>query len=282
MVYKMRRKLIRVAVVFILIVSLVVLSLLIAGLYTQISDINEAKIKTMAEKAKSCNFELPNERSIILRMDDIGGIDRYEFGKKITDIVLAHDRSIVLGVIPSRLDNKETISWLKSLSGNSNVEIALHGYEHTYYEFNDLNKKDASNKLWFGIKKLYSEIDVFPYTFIPPNNRYSISTLDAVADSGIKIFSAKQNEVLFDSNPVMLGYTKSTYREDGLVSADEVIQYCKKSLDKNNLCIILIHPQDYDLNDQIDPKGYNELVKVLNSFESLNAEPKTFKDLITC
>lgn len=278
----MKKQTIRTIVIFLLIASIIFISLITASIITQIK---ESNIKDFYNNVQSCTITYPEERTVIIRMDDVGALNRYEMSKKITEIVLGHNKAIVLGVIPTRLE-KNTISWLKSLKNNNQVEIALHGYEHTHYEFKDLDLIDAKDKIDLGIKKLYFELYTTPVTFIPPDNQYSDSIPAALNEIGIKILSAKQTEYEFDNNPAKIGYTIITYKseDNNFVSANKIIIDCKASLDKRKICVILIHPQDYNLkiNNEINPVGEAELINVLTQLDSLNAEYKTFKGILNC
>jgi predicted deacetylase len=234
-----------------------------------------------------CYPSKPKEPTIIIRMDDIGAWNRFDSSKILIDTLLDRDIDVVLGVIPYNLEKDErVVSWLMKLRDDNRVEIALHGYNHEQNEFKDLYTSQASSKINEGKSILAKIIGTNPTTFIPPYNEYSIHLRKALKDNKISFFSAKENEYEIDGSIISLGYTARTYEfdEERFIPNSEVISDCKSSLYDKNLCIILMHPQDYTIQgqDTIDEQLFTEYIELLDELEKLNAEFKTFEDYLVC
>ena len=83
-------------------------------------------------------------------------------------------------------------------------------------------------------------------------------------------------------NVASIGYNVRTSAQDQLIPIRNVLKNCKVSLDERNICVILIHPQDYSMEDEwaIDDIKHAEFVSLLDELKKLNAKSITFKDLI--
>lgn len=264
-------KLFRILISISIVLLIVIFSLLIALV---VNNVSEGISSKLSSEYNSCRIEKPS-RAIILRLDDVGNT-RLAASKIITNSILENGFKVSLGVIPSRLDLK-TMLWLRSL--DSNTEIIMHGYEHTDYEFETLNKDEAKEKLESGRKSIYYKTGYITSTFIPPNNKYSAGTSEALNELGFKIISSGENELNFNDDMALLGYDTHTNNID----TNKILNTCKSSLNTGGVCTILIHPQDFfDYNGNVDINKYNQFLILLDSLNNLNAAPKTFKDLLNC
>ena len=205
------------------------------------------------------------DRNIILRLDDIQAFAWKEIQISMINDALKRDKTLSLGVIPlNLLDDKELSNLLKK--NKCNLEIILHGYDHSYEEFSNLNYSQADKKIKDGIKIL-NEIELNITTFIPPNNIFSNKTKDALINNNFKIISAGYWNSKY-------GFNVSTYNweEKKLNDYKDVLKNCEKDLDNNKTCIIMMHPQDY-------LKNYSSYTKLLDGLDELNASVINFKDL---
>jgi predicted deacetylase len=236
----------------------------------------------------TCTFNKPDEKTIILRMDDIGAWQYQKTLDILVKDILEKNMAVALGVIPRDLDeDKTTVRWLNKLKKNPNIEIALHGYTHEKNEFMNLSKEQASQRIDKGKNEIINTLGIIPITFIPPYNEYSAGTISALPENGFKVFSAKENEFNINGNLVSLGHTARTYEFDDsyFVPANEVIKDCKSSLENAKICVVMLHPQDYMINsdtDKLDPHKYEEFTKLLNGLDNLDAQFKNFKDTLSC
>lgn len=90
-------------------------------------------------------FNLPVEKVIILRMDDVQGYAWNRLVINLTDAVLSKNMSMTLGVIPDRDINNDTVikKYLLEKIKDPRIEIAQHGTTHTENEFLNLSENDT-------------------------------------------------------------------------------------------------------------------------------------------
>ena len=213
------------------------------------------------------------DRNIILRVDDIQEYAWFDSQKRIIEDASKRGIPLVLGVIPSRFEEDKRI-WDLIMQERCEMEIALHGFEHTSKEFGNLSFKEADEKMKKGLKVL-NDIEPNIMTFIPPNNVYSKETELAAKYNGFHILSSRSSNNEY-------GYTQSTYDWTNLVLEDykTVLLGCKNDLDNNKTCIIMIHPQDFVTDHKLDERKYEEYLNLLDSIKSLDANIINFRDLI--
>lgn len=228
-------------------------------------------------------FQKPMNRTIMLRMDDLGNGRFIDSVENITSIILENNMSITMAVIPENIDkDAKFISWVNSVKNDPRIEFAQHGYKHSFEEFKNLSYSESLELINAGKKNFMTSWNIVPVTFIPPYNEYSNGTIEVVKDSGFKIVSAGENEYSM-GELAFVGYTARTYdfSNSRFIPASDVIRDCNESLNKNGLCVVMIHPQDYldsERPKQIDPARYIEFLKMIEGLKGLNAEFKTFKD----
>lgn len=123
-----------------------------------------------------------------------------------------------------------------------------------------------------------------PVTFIPPYNEYNKNTTRALSRLGFRIISGKESEYKFDGNMMYIGYDTQTKYSDQkeLIPVDKIIDGCSKSLDEKNVCVIMIHPQDYVKADlkTLDKDKYTQFVELLDRLKKLNAKFITFRYIL--
>ena len=213
-----------------------------------------------------------SDRNIILRIDDIQAYYLQDIQIKMIKDTLKHNKTISLSVIPLNIhEDEELTTFLKK--NKCNLEIGLHGYNNTDYEFSSISYIDADKKVTAGLREL-NQIEKEIITFIPPNNECSEGCRDAVYDSGIRIISSGFENKEF-------GFSASTYdwTNRTLTDYEEVLLECGNELDKNETCIIMIHPQDYITDGELDSEKYNQYISLLDGLDGLNATIVTFRDL---
>lgn len=234
-----------------------------------------------------------NSKAIIFRLDDVKAWQYYNITTRITDDVLSKNLTITLGVIPKDIEKDTTLflPWINKSKDNPNVEIALHGYLHQEEEFKYLTEEEARDKLIKGKELLLRYTGIIPLTFIPPENEFSRGTIYALAKENFKILSAGDATLFVPYYPLgdnfrFLGKTTETYDfpQKRFMPVEEIIKECETGLKKDNVCVIMIHPQDYLTKDptQIDEERYVQFIKLLDELQKLNATFKNFKDIVRC
>ena len=109
------------------------------------------------------------------------------------------------------------------------------------------------------------KIDKNITTFIPPNNAFSNESKQAIYDNEMIISAGYWNSEY--------GFSVSTYdwEKYELINYKKVLDECNKDLDKGEICIIMLHPQDYLTN-------YSEYTNLLNGLQGLDATTINFRD----
>ena len=247
---------------------LLVLTLTIKSLGFIVKDFSDSVYE------KNCEFigHKPSDRNIVIRIDDIQAYYLRDLQMMMIEDALARNKTVSLSVIPFNLHNdKVLVTFLKK--HRCNVEIGLHGYNNTDFEFEDISYIAADEKVTAGLKEL-NEIEKDVITFIPPNNECSGGCADAVYDSGIRVISSGFENKEFGFSVSTFNWTSRTFTD-----YEKVLEGCARELNKGETCIIMIHPQDYITNGKIDYSKYNQYIMLLNRLNELDATVVTFRDL---
>jgi hypothetical protein len=215
------------------------------------------------------------EKQIILRLDDV---QAYTWGGvtfRMIDDTLALDMPMLLGVIPAGLEEDQKM--LNYLKANAcNAEIALHGWDHQDDppEFAGISEEEAYQKIVKG-KEVLSQITDKPViTFIPPHNQYSSGAKEALIKTDFRVISS-EGDGEFD-------YTASTYdsEKEILNSVSKVVERCREGLEINNRCVIMLHPQDYATDFELDEEKYALYLELLEELRKLDASFVRVEDLV--
>lgn len=229
---------------------------------------------------KSCHITI-TEPTIILRIDDVRAYSvptHY-----LIDEVLKRNMSVVLGVIPKGLsEDNSMVNYLNSIKKNKNVEIAQHGYTH---ELSDENITDYN--LLMGRQIIIYTLRIFPVTYIPPFNAVSSDTMnilkkhfDVISINGGKI---KEGEASAEIDQMVETYNYDKGYENSIAF---IIAECRDNIEKYNICVVTIHPQEFSTKDvgvkDLDKEKFEEFKRLLDSLQSLHARFSTFHDLVNC
>lgn len=228
-------------------------------------------------------------RYAVLRLDDIQDSGWDDLAIQMMRDAFDRDAPVSAGVIPNEiLDDDKITTFLRS--NHCRIEIAQHGFDHlnvpnapgddtesaTHPEFSELNKDEARKRIDDGralLRQLLPEgQDVT--TFIPPENMISDAGKEALHEAGFRILSAE------GSAP--MDYSASTYDfyEKKLVSLDTVLGKCSEDLDREGVCVIMLHPQDY-ANEEgfLDPDKYQKYLELLDGLQAKDVQFVTFSEL---
>lgn len=232
------------------------------------------------------NYSFPTKKVFIIKLDDIQGYAWNDMFINMTEEILKRNLSVTLSVIPLSLQNdKKAIDFLITKSSNYHVEIAMHGTLHSSGEYANLNESETFNLAKIGLVEIQKILKVRPITFIPPENKYNgTESTKALSKLGFIFIASVHDEYGFDNYMNYIGFTEATKNvsTNELNDIKEIEKECDKSLDKRNICVITIHPQDYvDKDGIIDNTKYNEyFIPLLDTLKSLNATSITIKDLM--
>jgi peptidoglycan/xylan/chitin deacetylase (PgdA/CDA1 family) len=232
-----------------------------------------------------------NKRVVILRLDDVQAFAWNNLTIEIINDVLKRNLSITLGVIPQYLsDDKIMRNYLRNVSRNPHIEIAQHGYDHKDNEYKYLSEEEAYKTTNIGLSEIVNVTGRYPVTFIPPNNIINGSnTTNALSSLGFKIISGDVR-FEYDNNIMNMGFSTSTLNDSGsddsviepLQHVEKIIADCLLTIEDTNICVIMMHPQDYSLdNGSADPEKINNyLIPLLDSIAN-NIKSITFSDLMS-
>ena len=224
-----------------------------------------------------------NNASIVIRIDDAQAFAWNIIIQNLTDAANRRGMPVVLGVIPKDIGRDPIIrDYLLNKIGSNKIEVALHGTRHTEAEYGNLTEREAYALAKEGLEEIYAALKVCPTTFIPPGLKYSEGATKALFAQGIRIISAGKDEYNCSGNVLLAGYTVHAKLPGNTSCVDDVLYECKDALMKRNLCVILVHPQDYALEDLIslDENAYAEYITLLQGLEKTGAEFVLFRDLL--
>lgn len=220
----------------------------------------------------------PNtQNAVILRIDDIQAWVWRNISIKMMDDALARNMTLVAGVIPRRLGkDRILVDYLKG--HRDEIEISLHGWNHSPHEFQNLTEKGSYKKISRGKHLLMEETGVKKiYSFIPPYGEFSRGTLSATERADIAVLSGIRDRY-FDSS-----ISAYSYENISPTPISRIEKVCKEHFSAGKPCIILLHPQDYaDENHSLDKEKYDRYLELLSMIGSMNAETTNFKNLVRC
>jgi len=107
-------------------------------------------------KHKNIPLPLPKEKYIIFRSDDIAAWWSDETAINVTETLRRRSVPQVLSIIPATQygnkisDDPVITNYLKAIKNDSNIEFALHGYDHRLGEFRGISYSDAVSKISDG------------------------------------------------------------------------------------------------------------------------------------
>ncbi|MEK6908845.1 MAG: DUF2334 domain-containing protein [Nanoarchaeota archaeon] len=233
------------------------------------------------------------ENKVIIRIDDIGRKNYSIVIKQMLEELSKRKMPFTLGVIASELeDDNNYIVSLKETVAKNKSEFALHGYYHKKDvdgnpEFKELSKEDASKLIHAGKTIMQEKLEITPITFIPPWNVASYGTKEALIEEKFTTFSGDKDE--FEKSKLFfIGYNVATanFQPHILVTLTQIKEDCEKSFEKRGYCVIMIHPQDYLIDDvgdkhkqDIDSEKYQQFIHLLDYLEDKKRHFTTFSEM---
>lgn len=267
-----------------LIIAMVILSNIFV-IFSVIGDVleNGSNLNMIVDDNFTCQKGEPrnyNHKKIVLRIDDIQAFAWQSAQLEILDNLISRNIPATLGVIPFNIMTDPVIyKFLKK--NNCRFDIAQHGWDHNFQsknydqgEFVGTGEAEAQKLIQSGRNELVKITEQAITTFIPPNNQYSLGTRQALIDLGYTIISADGQEP-FD-------FTIATFdaSTNKLTPIENIISECQEALEEKDLCIILIHPQDYTWQDRLNKYMFeNYFIIMMDKLENLDAEFTTFSKL---
>lgn len=161
------------------------------------------------------NLSVAARLTVLLRFDDVSENSDIAFEKKLFDVLKDLNVQVLIGVIPFPEDKAETAvgtaanaskrfdttreAFLRHYVETGTVRIALHGYNHQYYDGrSDIPGRPEQRQremLFDGKAFLERSLGVPVTVFVPPFNRYDPATVAALDNLGFDILSASISPV---------------------------------------------------------------------------------------
>ncbi|GEM_PF-2532033 len=239
--------------------------------------------KTISENLYRCVPFVPTENTdkVVLRIDDIQAEQYKQTVMRMVKDTFNYKYRVTLGVIPNKLsEDPEMVNFIsKDLC---NIEVAQHGWDHASqvdaagvetFEFENVDEASATPRIALGKRTLEDLFKVNLVSFIPPGNTISSGTKQALIHQGFKVVSGEGTNT-FD-------YGASTYNwdTDTLETPEQVLSDCAVSFNKKHLCVIMIHPQDFETNGVLDEAKYVNYLDLLDFIKNSNYSVVTFSDV---
>jgi len=266
----------------ILVIILVTIFIFVSGFYIIHASLeNDNNFDFLIKQFNRCKPVVQNysNEKIVLRVDDVQAFAFADVSKKIIEDANKYNMKLVLGIIPkSFLEDQKTVNAIKM--NQCNLEIALHGWDHTIsednnsHEFEYLDQEEASIRINKGEKELKKIFNIKTETFIPPGNQISDGTVQAIKKSEIKYISADNRNEKFDMSVATYNFIENKPR-----SNQEVLDTCDNIFKENKFCVIVIHPQDYTTNGNLDEEKYSDYLNLLGELRKRNVYSATFSEL---
>ncbi len=138
----------------------------------------------------------------------------------------------------SILDNRELCAFLNELAAAGLVEICLHGYTHTFYEFITHDRAVIHGKLDAGLALLERAFPAATIkTFIAPYDRLSPVALEQLIAGGFHICTMSLNLAPLPQLPRIQGYAAGTMKKGQMlyVCDDYLFTYKRKPAESLSL-----------------------------------------------
>ena len=215
------------------------------------------------------NPDKNNKITVVFRFDDYSAISDTELELKIIEAFRSKGMAFTVGVIPyvckdSFFDSSpQELMPLDSLKGkilqsayeDGTIEIGLHGYSHQTIkpgknntEFSGLDFEEQIFRIKKGMELLKNLTGITVTTFIPPWNRYDLSTIKALEQLNFITLSASTIGTADKSSQL-----KIVPNTCELFQLKDAVEYARKSTDTNPYIIVLFHWYDFS-----DSKGTKE------------------------
>ncbi len=217
--------------------------------------------------------QVNNHNSVVLRIDDVQAYSWNDVTLAMTEYAFLHHIPVTWGIIPKGISDDKSLHNFY-LRNYCNIDVALHGWEHTPAEFSKLTTIEAKAKITKGLGELYKFGAKEVVIFIPPENKFSNGTASAASEVGLAISANNGN--LFDIQSQTFDYENNILRP-----VNTVIAECSKAMVNYGRCIIMLHPQDYASGQRIDYEKFKKYQELLTQLSALNYSFSTLSEEVS-
>lgn len=235
-------------------------------MYALNDDNNFDHVSFVLTSCKEQQYE-PGARNIIIRVDDIQAYAWTDISTQMIEDAKIRSVPLVLGVIPIGLrDDFEFYTYLRE--ERCFVEYALHGWDNlepepTVGEFAQLDEDEARDRLEKGINVIDRLARTDLVTFIPPLNQLSPGAHAALEELDFKVVSS-YGDRRYDMDTSTFDFVI-----DEIVTLDRIVAECDAAFAAGEgECVIMMHPQDFLTDGELDTEKYALYIEVLDYYNS--------------
>ena len=246
--------------------------------FKKASEVDGTVFQSVANKFQKClPFKRSLENNVILRIDDVQATYLRDVSIRMAKDAFKLQAPVTFSVIPVNIESDLKLN--NFIGANlCNIEIALHGFNHQDEppEFEGITKEEANEKIVKGSKALKDTYNITPEVFIPPRNIYSKGTLDALKENNFKVLSSWGGESYFDYTAALNDLENGSTPEH---SVNDVLEICLGSFVKKTPCVIMLHPQEFVLENKFNEEKYADYLALLDVLSKNGANFVTFMDV---
>ncbi|MCH7647136.1 MAG: polysaccharide deacetylase family protein [Thaumarchaeota archaeon] len=250
-----------------------------------IGDLNKFSVFKNYESIVKQDNPFQSCNCISFRLDDIQDFWLAETQVELINLFTEKNIPLTVGVIGSTIGSDERlISVLKDNLKKNNIEIANHSWNNDIITSLDIDTQEQyiikTNDIIFEIFGIATKI------FIPPENIYDYNTIKILKENGFThlISHIKDNSITYIEDDLF--YNVPATAETGdikdkiqwqLRERDYINKKITQSLNQAGYAIIMIHPQEFSLNDEGEygipnQKSLSELSLLLDEILQLDAK----------
>jgi peptidoglycan/xylan/chitin deacetylase (PgdA/CDA1 family) len=246
-------------------------------------------------------------KCVVFRMDDIQ--DYWIRSGQISpmDVFISKHQPLSLGLIMNAIGNDiRVVDKIQNGSSMGLFELGIHGWNHT--DYTKLSEEVQKSSLQQANEKMKWLFGNTSDVFIPPEDSFDNSTLDAMSQLGFKILSSgiakyapdsiknifvdnakahdgAQNHKIFQ----LPGMAYFQYIKDNKMfkrSLHDILENVTSSIDKYGYGVIVLHPQNFmkldangNLTDTLDQNEIKDLSNLIDSILSRNIKIVSFSEI---
>jgi len=240
-------------------------------------------VRLLVAMAALCGMSVqggPPKNRIIFRLDDVQDWWVADHSRDIINMFIKHDVPLAIGVLGGKFfgDDAAMVKAVKDAVENHNHEVFNHGDDASTL-FNQVDKATAKRHIEDGEEDPFKNDYV---SFVPHQNRWAESTLEALVELGYRTISASKGGAF--PMPVKLEgklfqmptHTQTADYAGGAWTntVDQIMPACKNALTDDGFCVVMMHPQEFD-------KGtvtLDDLEDVILGAKSKDWKVTTFRD----
>ncbi|WP_299293249.1 polysaccharide deacetylase family protein [Nitrosopumilus sp.] len=196
---------------------------------------------------------------VVFRFDDVQDYWLADTQVQIIELFAEKQVPLTIGVIGSLIGEDQRISSvIEKNVEEANIEIANHSWNNDVVT--TLDEITVEKYIQDTNTRIIEEFGVTPTTFIPPQNIYDDSTVEILKNNGFTVLSSHSDEIntltldpeSFYIIPAITETAKlvNNDTEWQMVENSEIISKIQNSVSKNGYAIVMMHPQEFSLNEQ--------------------------------